>query len=137
MEKETKKRTGKYIYATGRRKTSIARVRLYKGTGDMKVNGMEAKAYFPTKTLHDKIKQPLIQSGLDDKMDADIKAVGGGKNSQAEAVRHGISRALVIKDEKLKKSLKKSGYLKRDPRMKERKKYGLKRARRAPQWQKR
>jgi small subunit ribosomal protein S9 len=127
----------KYFYATGRRKTAVARVRLYKGKGGIVVNDKNYKEYFPTFNLQFLIRQPLVLVGKTDNFDASIKVDGGGVKGQAEAVRHGIARALEKSDESLRVPLKKAGFLRRDPRMKERKKYGLKGARRAPQWQKR
>ncbi len=126
-----------YFYGTGRRKTSVARVRLYPGTGNVTVNGKDIQDYFGLETLRVIAKQPLALTELESKFDvvADIK--GGGFTGQAGALRHGIARALVNSDRELRKTLKKAGYLTRDPRMKERKKYGLKKARRAPQFSKR
>ena len=128
---------GKYIQATGRRKTSVAQVRLYKnGKGLMQINGLKAGKYFSAdKVLV--INQPLkLTSHLRD-LDFSILVKGGGKSGQAEAIRHGIIRALILFDQNLKKALKAKGWLTRDPRKKERKKPGLKKARRAPQWSKR
>ena len=126
-----------YFYGTGRRKTSVARVRLYPGTGNVTVNGKDIQDYFGLETLRVIAKQPLALTELESKFDvvADIK--GGGFTGQAGALRHGIARALVNSDRELRKTLKKAGYLTIDPRMKERKKYGLKKARRAPQFSKR
>lgn len=129
---------GKYSFAVGRRKTSTARVRLYhKGTGTITVNGKDYRAYFPVRTWQDEVTSPLVISGTNDTKDVSIVVLGGGPHSQAGAVRHGIARALLDFDETFRKTLKKVGYLTRDPRMKERKKPGLRRARRAPQWAKR
>ena len=128
---------GKYHYATGRRKTASARVRLYKGGNSVIVNNKTAKEYFGLPALVKIIQQPLITVGLNDKYTVSAKVVGGGVKAQAEAIRHGIARALVKLDETLKKSLKDQDFLTRDARVKERKKYGLKRARRAPQFSKR
>jgi len=135
-KKESKK--AEYIYATGRRKTAVAKVRLYKkGKGDIKVNDRGYKEYFPTAELQYIVRQPVILVGQTSDFDITVKVSGGGIKGQAEAVRHGIARALEKSNEKLRANLKKAGFLRRDPRMKERKKPGLKRARRAPQWQKR
>lgn len=129
---------GRYSYAIGRRKTSVARVRLYhSGTGAITVNGKDYRTYFPVRTWQDEVLSPLTVSGTNDKMDISVVVLGGGIHSQAGAVRHGISRALLDFDETFRKTLKKVGYLTRDPRAKERKKPGLRRARRAPQWAKR
>jgi len=129
---------GRYSYAIGRRKTSVARVRLYhSGTGVITVNGKDYRTYFPVRTWQDEVLSPLTVSGTNDKMDISVVVLGGGIHSQAGAVRHGISRALLDFDATFRKTLKKVGYLTRDPRAKERKKPGLRRARRAPQWAKR
>ncbi len=122
---------------TGRRKKSIARVRLIPGTGDIKINGRELDDYFPYEILTREVKRPLQLLGLEGKYDVIVKVQGGGFTGQAGAVRHGIARALVKSDEALKPELKAEGFLTRDPRMKERKKYGLKKARRSPQFSKR
>ena len=128
----------KYVYATGRRKEAVARVRLYKSkNGNIVVNGQDFKKYFPTAELQYLVKQPLVLVGQTNIFYLTIKVAGGGVRGQAEAVRHGIARALEKGDNKLRISLKKAGFLRRDPRMVERKKCGLKKARRAPQWQKR
>lgn len=128
---------GKYHYGTGRRKTASARVRLYEGTGQAIINGKPVSEYLNPKYLEDKIWQPLITVGLKEKFDISARVDGGGFNSQAEAIRHGAARALLKFDETLRKTLKVNKLLTRDPRAKERKKYGLKRARRAPQFSKR
>lgn len=128
---------GKYNYGTGRRKTSTARVRLYEGHGQVIINGKTASIYLNPVNLLDVILQPLILVGMKDRFDISVKVVGGGPHSQAEAIRHGISRALLTVDATLRKTLKSNKLLTRDPRAKERKKYGLKRARRAPQFSKR
>jgi small subunit ribosomal protein S9 len=122
---------------TGRRKTSVARVRLVPGTGNININGRTLEEYFPTLVQQTIVKQPLVATRLLDKFDVIVKVEGGGKSGQAGAVRHGIARALLKTDEELRPVLRKYGYLTRDPRMKERKKYGLKKARRAPQFSKR
>ena len=127
----------KYFYGKGRRKTSTAKVRLFAGIGKFIVNNLPAKEYFPSMESQKIINDPLIATGNANKFDISVKVIGGGKNSQAGATRHGIARALLVFDENLKKQLRDLGFLTRDTRMKERKKPGLKRARKAPQWQKR
>ena len=124
-------------YGTGRRKTAVARVRLFPGSGRFMVNGRPADQYFPLRSLQTIIEQPLRVTGNMGKFDVLAKVEGGGITGQAGAVRHGLSRALLKVDQVLRPSLKKEGLLTRDPRMKERKKYGLKGARRAPQFSKR
>lgn len=137
MEKSPAQKN-KYIEAVGRRKTSIARVRATLGTkGEVVVNGKPLHVYFPTKELQNVVNDAMKKSGTAQKFSITVKALGGGIHSQAEAVRHGISRILVQIDEAFRKDLKKAGFLKRDPRMKERRKFGLKKARKAPQWSKR
>lgn len=127
-----------YFYANGKRKTSTAQVRLYPGgTGKIEVNDKAAKEYFSTNEMVGCIKSPLDLINQSKNYDITIKVVGGGKQSQAEACRHGVARALTVADEELRPQLKVAGYLTRDARAKERKKPGLKRARRAPQWSKR
>lgn len=131
------KKTG-YLYAVGRRKEAIAGVKLHKnGKGKITVNGKLYSEYFPTEELGEIVSSPLKSVGQTDKVDIEAKVLSGGKRGQAEAVRLGISRALVQLNINFKKNLRKAGYLTRDPRAKERKKYGLRKARRAPQWQKR
>ena len=126
-----------YLFAVGRRKQAVARVRLYqKKSGDMEVNGAKMETYFPTENFQKIVRMPLELVGLNPGLFT-IKVVGGGKHGQAESVRLGIARMLVKIDPELRTQLKKAGFLKRDPRVKERKKYGLKKARRAPQWAKR
>ena len=128
----------KYFEATGRRKTAIARVRLYtKGDKVIEVNNMAFTKYFPTKTLQATALSSLDKMKSLDRFKVTAMVKGGGVNAQAEAVRHGIARALVIFNPDYRKRLRKAGFLTRDPRMKERKKPGLRRARRAPQWSKR
>ena len=124
-------------YGTGRRKTSVARVRLVPGQGNITVNKKELNEYFGRKTLELVIKQPLVLTGVTEQYDVIADVKGGGPSGQAGAIRHGLSRALLQYDEALRPALKKAGFLTRDPRMKERKKYGLKAARRAPQFSKR
>ena len=127
-----------FYYGTGRRKKSIARVRLYNGNGKIIINGRNIDEYFGLETLKVIVRQPLVLTENERKFDVICNVVGGGVSGQAGAIRHGISRALLEFDsEKLRQSLKKSGFLTRDSRMKERKKYGLKKARKAPQFSKR
>ena len=127
-----------YVYGTGRRKSSIARVRLYpNGTGKITINGRDIDDYFGLDTLKLIVRQPLNTTGTLDKVDIEVSVAGGGVSGQAGAIRHGISRALLKLDESYRHDLKVAGFLTRDPRMKERKKYGLKAARRAPQFSKR
>jgi len=128
---------GKYYYGTGRRKTSTARVRLYDGKGQVVINGKPSSVYLNPANLIEVVMQPLVLVGMKDRFDVSVKVNGGGASSQAEAIRHGIARALLELDETLRKTLKTNKLLTRDPRAKERKKYGLKRARRAPQFSKR
>ena len=128
----------KYIEAVGRRKTSVARVRIIKSSKQsISVNDKDFDSYFPTETLRLIVTEPLIDEEVKDKFKISVKVKGGGQNSQAEAVRHGITRSLVKFNIDLRKPLKKKGFLKRDPRTKERRKFGLKKARKAPQWSKR
>ena len=126
-----------YFYGTGRRKKSVARVRIVPGTGVITVNGKSLDDYFGLETLKLIINQPFEATGTAGKFDIIANVNGGGLSGQAGAIRHGLSRALVQADETLKPALKAAGFLTRDPRMKERKKYGLKAARRAPQFSKR
>ncbi len=125
------------FYGTGRRKKSIARVRLVPGDGKVMINDRSLDEYFGLATLKVIVKQPLVLTDTSSKFDVICKVVGGGFTGQAGAIRHGISRALLKADEEFRPALKKAGFLTRDPRMKERKKYGLKKARRAPQFSKR
>ena len=143
MDKDTKEKSSeKYIEAVGRRKTSTARVRISKSTKThFVVNGVDAKEYFKTEDQRRLILDPMVK-GLegaksDTKWSVEAHVSGGGIHSQAEAVRHGLSRALVESDSTLRGGLKTLGFLKRDPRAKERRKFGLKKARKAPQWSKR
>ena len=126
-----------FFYGTGRRKSSVARVRLYEGTGKVTINGRDIDDYFGLETLKLIVRQPLNLTELTEKFDIECRVAGGGVTGQAGAIRHGIARALVKADADLKDAIKKAGFLTRDPRMKERKKYGLKAARRAPQFSKR
>jgi small subunit ribosomal protein S9 len=128
----------RYHYGTGRRKNAVARVRLYPGSGTITVNGKEMEQYFGGREIyHATVQQPLKLTNSADKFDVIVKVVGGGTSGQAGAVRHGISRALARSDDELRASLKSAGLLTRDARVKERKKVGLKRARKAPQYTKR
>ena len=129
--------TKPYFYGTGRRKTSVARVRVYNGTGKITINDRDIDDYFGLETLKLIVRQPLAVAGVEGKFDIVVRVAGGGVSGQAGAIRHGLSRALLVYDENLRGELKKAGFLTRDPRMKERKKYGLKAARRAPQFSKR
>ena len=127
-----------YLYGTGRRKSSVARVHLFpNGTGAITINGRDIDDYFGLETLKLIVRQPLAALGLADKVDLIVTVTGGGVSGQAGAIRHGLSRALVTLNPEFRPSLKAAGFLTRDPRMKERKKYGLKGARRAPQFSKR
>ena len=127
-----------YQYGTGRRKSSVARVRVYEGgTGSIIINGRDIDDYFGLETLKLIVRQPLALTENTDKLDVVCTVTGGGVTGQAGAIRHGVSRALLEFSPELRPVLKKAGFLTRDPRMKERKKYGLKAARRAPQFSKR
>lgn len=126
-----------YFYGTGRRKSSVARVRVYQGTGKVTINERDIDDYFGLETLKLIVRQPLTITETNDKFDIVCRVAGGGVTGQAGAIRHGIARALLQADESFRPALKKAGLLTRDPRMKERKKYGLKGARRAPQFSKR
>ena len=126
-----------YFYGTGRRKSSVARVRIYNGTGKVTINDRDIDNYFGLETLKLIARQPLVLTGTADKFDIVCRVSGGGVTGQAGAIRHGIARALLVVDESYRAALKSAGFLTRDPRMKERKKYGLKAARRAPQFSKR
>ena len=126
-----------YFYGTGRRKKSVARVRLYPGTGVVTINGREISDYFGLDTMKLIVNQPFTVTDTVGKFDVVVNVNGGGFSGQAGAIRHGVARALLSADETYKPLLKKAGFLTRDPRMKERKKYGLKGARRAPQFSKR
>ena len=128
----------KYYYGTGRRKSSVARVRVYEnGTGAITITGRDIDNYFGLDTLKMVVRQPLATTDLLGKVDVVVTVCGGGVTGQAGAIRHGISRALLVANAEYRPSLKAAGFLTRDPRMKERKKYGLKAARRAPQFSKR
>ncbi|MBR1729156.1 MAG: 30S ribosomal protein S9 [Selenomonadaceae bacterium] len=124
-------------YGTGRRKSSIARVRLVPGDGKVTINGREMTEYLGLKTLELIVRQPLVLTEMNDKYDVIVSVKGGGVSGQAGAIRHGITRALMELDAGLRPALKKAGFVTRDPREKERRKYGLKKARKASQFSKR
>ncbi len=126
-----------YFYGTGRRKKSVARVRIVPGSGNITINGRDIDNYFGLETLKLIVNQPFGVTGTAGKFDIIATVKGGGISGQAGAIRHGLARALVSSDESFRAELKAAGFLRRDPRMKERKKYGLKAARRAPQFSKR
>ena len=126
-----------YYYGTGRRKHSVARVRVYPGSGTITINGRSIDDYFGLETLKLIVRQPLTLTDTIEKFDIVATVAGGGVTGQAGAIRHGIARALLQADPDYRQVLKRAGFLTRDPRMKERKKYGLKAARRAPQFSKR
>ena len=128
--------TKPYFYGTGRRKDSVARVRVYQGTGKVTINDRDIDNYFGLETLKLIVRSPLVLLGLEGKYDVVVRVSGGGVSGQAGAIRHGLSRALLQQSDENRTALKKAGFLTRDPRMKERKKYGLKAARRAPQFSK-
>ncbi len=136
MARVAKKDTAVFM-GTGRRKTSIARVRIMPGKGNFTINGKNIDEYLNTDVLRTLAKQPFVVSGTEGKFDTIVKVEGGGLSGQAGAIRHGIARALVLADEANKPAIKAAGLLTRDPRMKERKKPGLKKARKAPQFSKR
>ena len=127
-----------YFYGTGRRKSSVARVHLFpNGTGTITINNRDIEQYFGLETLKFIIRQPLMATNMTGRVDIGCTVVGGGVSGQAGAIRHGVARALLKMNEEFRPILKQAGFLTRDPRMKERKKYGLKAARRAPQFSKR
>ena len=132
-----KKDNSRVFLGTGRRKSSVARVRLVEGTGKITINGKDIDEYLGLETLKVIVKQPLVATNTLSKYDVIVKVTGGGFTGQAGAIRHGIARALLEANAEYRPTLKSNGYLTRDPRMKERKKYGLKKARRAPQFSKR
>jgi len=137
-EKTVTKTKDKYIYAVGKRKRAIAQIRLFeKGKGEININEKPSQEYLPDPEMQKTILAPLELVDLKNKVNITVLVKGGGKRGQAEAIRHGIARALEISNKDLRKTLKVAGFLKRDARIKERKKPGLKRARRAPQWAKR
>ncbi|MDR2525732.1 MAG: 30S ribosomal protein S9 [Oscillospiraceae bacterium] len=126
-----------FFYGTGRRKKSVARVRVYHGEGNITINDRTIDDYFGLETLKLLVRQPLALTETESKVDIVCRVGGGGVSGQAGAIRHGVARALLLYDPELRTALKSAGFLTRDPRMKERKKYGLKAARRAPQFSKR
>ena len=126
-----------YYYGTGRRKNAIARVRLTEGSGKITINGKDIEEFFGMETLKVIVRQPLTVTNTTSKYDVIVKVTGGGFTGQAGAIRHGIARALNEANIEFRPALKQNGFLTRDPRMKERKKYGLKKARKAPQFSKR
>lgn len=126
-----------YSYGTGRRKRAVARVFLRPGSGRITVNGKDLQEYFSRPLLESQVLQPLRELGVESQYDVKVTVTGGGSTGQAGAIRHGIARALVTVDEEMRPPLKRAGFLTRDPRMKERHKYGLKKARKAPQFSKR
>ena len=137
MTQEPAVRTGQYYYGTGRRKCAIARVRLYPGSGTIEINGRPYMEALPRSNLQQRCRQPLEVAEMLDKFDIVAKIEGGGITGWADALAHGAARALVVYDEKFRPEMRKAGLLTRDPRVKERKKPGLKRARKAPQYTKR
>lgn len=137
MPRATKKSSKTVYYGTGRRKCAIAKVRLIPGQGSVTVNGKPADQYFGRKVLVIIVGQPFAVTATEGKFDVLVDVFGGGVSGQAGAVRHGIARALLKVEDEFRKPLKKAGFLTRDPRMKERRKYGLKKARKAPQFSKR
>lgn len=131
-------RVGKYHYAVGKRKTSVATVRLYeKGNGNFSVNGKTVEEFANSKDLVEVMNAPLRLAGLLKKYDVTVQVKGGGFRGQVDAIKHGVARALVVADAELRTTVKKAGFLTRDSRTKERKKFGLKKARKSPQWSKR
>lgn len=137
MSPTKSKKESKYIEAVGRRKTSIARVRIVAGSDGITINNREYKEYFPTTEMQKIAEDAFRKTRPETRFGVSAHIHGGGIHSQAEALRHGISRALIQFDAELRKKLKKAGFLKRDPRVKERRKFGLKKARKSPQWAKR
>ena len=136
--KETKSKTPeRYLEAVGRRKTSVARVRIFPNGEGIVVNGKDYKTYFPTEEMQKIAEDAFRKTRPETRFSVSAKVSGGGIHSQVEAMRHGIARALLLFDADLRIKLKRPGFLKRDPRMKERRKFGLKKARKSPQWAKR
>ena len=127
----------RYFYAIGKRKCAVAKVRLFPGSGTLIVNGKPLAEVLPLRTLQETVQEPFRVAQLTNNYNASIRVSGGGIAGQAQAIRHGIARALVVADEELRPVMRKAGLLTRDSRVKERKKYGLKRARKAPQYTKR
>lgn len=137
MTQEPTTYTGQYYYGTGRRKEAVARVRLYVGSGKIEINGRPYMEVLPRNILQERARKPLETAEMSGKFDVVAKLNGGGVSGWADALAHGTARALVAYDENLRTVMRKAGHLTRDPRVKERKKYGLKRARKAPQYTKR
>ncbi len=137
MEKQETISRERYIEGVGRRKTAVARVRIEKGSGKFIVNEKAPAEYFGLARLRETALSPLVSLKMEHQLNVSVHVKGGGVNAQAEAIRHGLARALVSMNEELKNRMRELGFLTRDPRMVERKKYGLKKARRAPQWAKR
>ncbi len=138
VKDDTKTKKGEYLYAVGKRKTAVAQVRVVKkGQGEILVNGKDFALYFKTAELRGIVKSPLDLIGQADKLNVSVKVLGGGVSAQSQAARNGVAKALVQLNQNFRKPLKKAGFLTRDARKKERKKPGLKGARRAPQWCKR
>ena len=131
------KKESNIFYGTGRRKNAVARVRIIPGKGNITINGISLDEYMPTDVAKIIVKQPLVVTNTEGKYDLIVKVIGGGFSGQAGAIRHGLSRALVKANADYKAELKAAGFMTRDPRMKERKKPGLKKARKAPQFSKR
>lgn len=129
--------SSRYYYGTGRRKCAVAQVRVYPGEGDIVINGQPAEEYFPLESYRMCLEGPLKATGMEGSLSVMVKVGGGGKSGQADAVRHGIARALLVLNPELRPTLRRGGFLTRDSRVKERKKPGLKRARKAPQYTKR
>ena len=129
--------SSRYFYGTGRRKAAVAQVRLYPGEGNIVVNGRPAEDYFPLSSQRSRFEEPLAATGMESRFTVMVKVGGGGLSGQADAIRHGVARALLAFDPELRSPLRKGGFLTRDSRVKERKKPGLKRARKAPQYTKR
>lgn len=128
----------KYFEAVGRRKTAIARVRMFPGAkAGYEINGKALEAYFPTREMQATVMEAITNAKPAEKFNITVKVVGGGISAQSEAVRHGVARALLVYDVQLRGKIKKAGHLKRDARAKERRKFGLKKARKSPQWSKR
>ncbi|MGI6643078.1 MAG: 30S ribosomal protein S9 [Bacillota bacterium] len=126
-----------WTFATGRRKQAVARVRIASGSGNISINGKDVSSYFRNPSLEQEVTAPFRVTGTEGKFDLMVNVTGGGLSGQAGACRHGVARALLLLDEEFRPVLKKAGYLTRDPRMVERKKFGLKKARKAPQFSKR
>jgi small subunit ribosomal protein S9 len=138
MTTTSTKHAGKYFEAVGRRKTAVARVRMFPGAkSSYEINGKDVAAYFPTREMVANVSSPIVIAKPAEKFAITVRVVGGGISAQSEAVRHGIARALLLYDIQLRGKIKKEGFLERDARAKERRKFGLKKARKSPQWSKR